>query len=188
MSLLESKQNRGRPLVQIGYILAWGPCAGKVNEILLGMTAHTKLLHERHRCCIERRNGTTSVGSDAKTSPKVWQLQFHVNKTAKDSSLFAMRVSCIFSAKHLQNCGIHFCKDVKYEECWSIAPKKSKTNVLVETQHLLVNQTVRYNVEFTHVDLDCSCLLLHKLLHPFIIVNGYPCDTQPCRGDASIHA
>ena len=68
VSLLESKQNRGRPLVRIGQILAWGPCAGKVNEILLGMTAKTEPLHERHRCPIERRNGTTSIGSDAKPS------------------------------------------------------------------------------------------------------------------------
>ena len=134
-------------------------------EILLCMAAKTKPLHERHRCCIERRNGTTSVGSDAKPSPKVWQLQFHVHKTAKDSSPFAMSVSCTFSAKRLQNRGIYFCKerdnvvywktngkinyDVRYEGCWSIAPKKSKTSVLAETQHLMVNETVRYNVELT---------------------------------------
>ena len=47
------------------------------------------------------------------------------------------------------------------------------TSVLAEMQHLIVNETVRYNVELTHVDLDSSCLLLHKLLHPFIIANGY---------------
>ena len=137
------------------------------------MTAKTKPLHERHRCCIERRNGTTSVGSDAKPSPKVWKLQFHVNKTAKDSSPFVMSVSCTFSAKRLQNCGIYFCKDVGYEGCWIIAPKKSKTSVLAETQHLIVNETVKYNVKLTHVDLDSCCLLLHKLLHPFIIANGF---------------
>jgi len=63
-----------------------------------------------------------------------------------------------------------------------------KPSILAETQHLIVNETVRYNVELTHVDLDSCCLLLHKLLHPFIIANGYPCDMQPRRGDASIHA
>jgi len=145
-------------------------------------------LHERHRCRIERRNGTTSIGSDAKPSPKVWQLQFHVNKTTKDSSPFAMSVSGTFLAKCLQNRGIGFCKDVGYEGCWSIAPKKSKMSVLAEAQHLIVNETVRYNVELIHVDLDCSCLRLHRLLHPFIIANGYPCDTQPRRGDACVHA
>jgi len=152
------------------------------------MTAKPKPLHERHRCHIERRNGNTSVGSDAKPFPKVWQLQFHVNKTAKESSPFAVSVSCTFAAKRLQNRGIYFCKDAGYEGCWSIATKKSKMSVLAETQHLIVNETVRYNVELTHVDLDCSCLLLHKLLHPFIIANGYSCDTQPHRRDASIHA
>ena len=64
--------------------------------------------------------------------------------------------SCTFSAKRLQNRGIYFCKDVGYEGCWSIAPKKSKTSVLAET-HLIVNETVRYNVELTHVDLDSRC-------------------------------
>jgi len=128
VSLLESKQNRGRPLVWIGQMLAWGPFAGKVNEILLGMTTKTEPLHEGHRCRIERRKGTTSIGSDVKPSPKVWQLQFHVNKTAKDSSPFAMSVSCTFSAKCLQNRGIYVCKDVGYEGRWSIAPKKSKTS------------------------------------------------------------
>jgi hypothetical protein len=107
----------------------------------------------------------------------VWQLQFHVNKTAKDSSLFAMSVSCTFSAKHLQNRGIYVCKDVGYEGCWDIAPKISKTSVLAEAQHMIVNETVRYNVKLTHVDLDCRCLRLHKLLHPLIIANGHPCDT-----------
>ena len=82
-----------------------------------------------------------------------------------------MSVGCTFSAKRLQNRGLYFCKDVGYEGCWSIAPKKSKTSVLAETQHLIVNETVRYNVELTHVDLDNCCLLLHKLLHPFIIAN-----------------
>ena len=43
--------------------MAWGPCAGKVNKILLGMTAKPEPLHERHRYRIERRNGTTSIGS-----------------------------------------------------------------------------------------------------------------------------
>ena len=162
--------------------------AGKVNKILHGMTAKPKLLQERHRCCIEHRNGTICVGNDTKPSPKVWQLQFHVNKTAKDNSPFTTSVSCTFSAKRLQICGIYFCKDVGYEGCWKIAPKKSKTSVLAETQHLIVHETVRYNVELTHVNLDSSCLLLHKLLHPFIIANGYPCDTQPRRGDASIRA
>ena len=71
-----------------------------------------------------------------------------------------------------------FGKDVGYEGCWSIAPKKSKTSLLAETQHLVVNETVRYNVKLTHIDLDCSCLLLHKLLHPFIIANGYPVDSM----------
>jgi len=47
-----------------------------------------------------------------------------------------MSVSCTFSAKRLQNHGIYFCKDVEYEGCWSIAPKKSKTSVLAEAQHL----------------------------------------------------
>jgi len=75
-------------------------------------------------------------------------------------------------AKRLQNRGIYFYKDVGYEGCWSIALKKSKMNVLAEAQHLIVNETVRYNVELTHVDLDCRCLRLHKLLHPFIIANG----------------
>ena len=41
-----------------------------------------------------------------------------------------------------------------------------------------MNETVRYNVKLTHIDLDCSCLLLHKLLHPFIIANGYPVDSM----------
>jgi len=63
-------------------------------------------------------------------------LQFHVNKTAKDSSLFAVSISCTFSAKRLQNHGIYFCKDAEYEGCWSIAPKNSKTCVLAEAQHL----------------------------------------------------
>jgi len=97
VSLRESKQNRGRPLVWIGSILAWDPCAGKVNKILLGMTAKNKPLHERQRYLIERRNGTTSVGSDAKPSPKVWQSQYHVKTTVKDSSPFAMSVSGTFS-------------------------------------------------------------------------------------------
>jgi len=76
----------------------WGPCAGTVNEILLEMIAKTEPLHERDRCRIESRNGATSIWSDAKSSPKVWQLQFHVNKTAKDGSPVAMRVShgCTF--------------------------------------------------------------------------------------------
>jgi len=165
-------------------MLALGLCAGKVNQTLLGMTAKTEPLDERHRCRIESRNGTTSIGSDAKSSPKVWQLQFHVNKTAKDSSPFAMRLSCTFSAKRLQNHGIDLCEDIGYEKCWSITPKKSKMNVLAEAQHLIVNETIR----LTHVDLDCSCLLLNKLLHPFIVANGPPCDTQPRRGDACIHA
>jgi len=51
-------------LIRIGQIVAWGPCAGKVNGILFRMTAKTEPLHERHRCRIERRNGTTSIGSD----------------------------------------------------------------------------------------------------------------------------
>ena len=38
------------------------------------------------------------------------------------------------------------------------------------------NETVRYNVELTHVDLDC--LRLHKLLHPLIIANGYDMGTD----------
>ena len=59
--MLESKQNRGRPLVRIGLILAWGLGAGKVNEILLGMTAKPEPLHERHRCRIEHRNSTSSI-------------------------------------------------------------------------------------------------------------------------------
>jgi len=103
-------------------------------------------------------------------------------------AIIIMSVSCTFPAKRLKNRGIYVCKDVGYEGCWSIAPKKSKTSVLAEGQHLLVNETVRYNVELTHVDRDCSCLRLHKLLHPFIIANGFPCDTQPRRGDACIHA
>jgi len=37
-----------KPLAAARSILAWGPCAGKVNEILLGMTAKTEPLHERH--------------------------------------------------------------------------------------------------------------------------------------------
>jgi len=86
-------------LVWIGQILAWGPCAGKVNEILFGLTANTKPLHERHRCHIERRNDNT-IGCECKSSTTVYQLQFHVNKTAKDSSPFAMRVGqCIFVGK-----------------------------------------------------------------------------------------
>jgi len=113
------------------------------------MTAKTEPLHERHRCHIERRNGTTSIGNDAKPSPTVWQLQLHVNKTAKDSSPFAMSVSCTFLAKRLQNRGMYVCKDVGYEGCWSIAPKKSKTSVLAEVQHLIVNETVGYNVVLT---------------------------------------
>jgi len=108
-------------------------------KFLPGMTAKTKSLQERHGCRIERRNGTTSIGSDDKPSPKVWQLQFHVNETAKDSSPFAMSVSCTFSAKRLQNRGIYVCKDVGYEGRWSIAPKKSKTSVLAEAQHLIVS-------------------------------------------------
>ena len=136
--------------------MAWSPCLGKVNKILLGMTAKPKPLHERHRCRIKRRNDTTCVGSDTKPSPKVRQLQFHVNKTAKDSSPFAMSVGCTFSAKRLQNRGIYFCKDAGYEGCWSIAPKESKTSVLAETQHLIVNETVRYNIELTHVGLYSS--------------------------------
>ena len=56
------------------------------------------------------------------------------------------------------------------------------------SKHLVVNETVRYNVKLTHVDLDCSCHILHKLLHPFITANGYPCDTHPRRGDACIYA
>ena len=87
---------RGRPLVCIGSIFSWGPCVGKVNEILRCMTAKPKRLHERHRCCIERTNCITSVESDAKPSPKVWQLQFYVNKTAKDSSPLAVSVRCFF--------------------------------------------------------------------------------------------
>jgi len=125
---------------------------------------------------------------DAKHCPKVWQLQFHVNKTAKESSSFTMSVSCTFSAKRLQNRGIYFCKDVYYEGCWSITSKKSKMSVLAEAQHLVVNETIRYNVKLTHINLDCSCLLLQKLLYPFIIASWYPCDTQPLRGDACIHA
>jgi len=117
--------------------LAWGPCAGKINKILLGMTANPKPLHERHRCRIECRNGTTSIGSDAKPLESVG-----VSKTAKDSSPFAMSVSCTFSAKRLQNRGIYVCKDVGYEGCWSVAPKKSKTSVLAEAQYLIVNETV----------------------------------------------
>jgi len=112
VSLLEGNQNRDSPLVRIGQILARGPCAGKFNEILLGITAKTKSLHERHRCRIESRNGTTSIGSFTKHSPRVWQLQFHVNKTAKDSSPFNVSVSCTFSAKRLQNRGIDLCKNV----------------------------------------------------------------------------
>ena len=57
--------------------------------------------------------------------------------------------------------------------------KKSKTSVLEEAQHLVVNETIRYNVKLTHIHRDCRCLLLNKLLHSFIIANGYPCDTQP---------
>jgi len=89
-----------------------------------------------------------------------------------------MSASCTFSAKRLQDRGIYVCKDVGYEGChgWSIALKKSKTSVLAEAQHLIVNETVRCNVELTHVDLDCSCLRLHKLLS-LIIANGHPCDT-----------
>ena len=49
MSLLGSSQNRGIPLIRIGQILARGPCAGKVNEILLGMTAKTERERERER-------------------------------------------------------------------------------------------------------------------------------------------
>jgi len=38
---------------------------------------------------------------------------------------------------------------------------------------------MRYNVKLTHcdIDLDCSYLLLNKLLHPFIIADGYEEDT-----------
>eukprot|EP00277_Geminigera_cryophila_P019042 CAMPEP_0179448836 /NCGR_PEP_ID=MMETSP0799-20121207/32798_1 /TAXON_ID=46947 /ORGANISM="Geminigera cryophila, Strain CCMP2564" /LENGTH=45 /DNA_ID= /DNA_START= /DNA_END= /DNA_ORIENTATION= len=45
---------------------------------------------------------------------------------------------------------------------------------------------MRYNVKLTHcdIDLDCRCLLLNKLLRPFIIADGYHCDTKPRRGDA----
>jgi len=91
-------------------------------------------------------------------------------------------------AKRLQSRGIELCKDVGYEGCWSVTPKKSKTSVLAEAQHLVVNETIRYNVKLTHVNLDCSCLLLNKLLHPVIIANVYPCDTQPSRGDDCIRA
>jgi len=61
---------------------------------------------------------------------------------------------------------LEYCAQEKQDECFA------------EAQHLIVNETVRYNVELTHVDLDCSCLRLHKLLHPFIIANGYPCDAH----------
>ena len=108
VNLFEIKQNRGRPLVWIDYILVWVPCPGKVNKILLGMTAKPKPLYERHRCRIERRNDTTCVGSDTKPSPKVWQSPFHVNKTEKDNCPFAMSVGCTFSVKRLQNRVFYF--------------------------------------------------------------------------------
>jgi len=80
-------------------------------KILLGMTAKTEPMHERNRCRIESRNGTTSIGSDAKLL-KVWRLHFHISKTAKDSSPFAMSVSCTFLAKRFQNRGIDLRKNV----------------------------------------------------------------------------
>ena len=61
-------------------------------------------------------------------------------------------------------------------------------SVLEEAPHLLVNAVIRCNVKLTYNNLDCRCLLLNKLLHPFILTNGYPCETQPCHGDAYIHA
>ena len=111
-----------------------------------------------------------------------------MSKNGERQQSIRQRVSCTFSAKRLQNRGINLCKDVGYEGCWRIPPKKSKTSVLAEAQHLVMNETIIYNVKLTHVDLDCSCFLLNKLLHPFIIANGYPCDTHPRRGDACIHA
>ena len=86
-------------------------------------------------------------------------------------------------AKRLQNRGIELYKDVGYKGCWSVTPKKSKTSGLAEAQHLVVDETIRYNAKRTNVNLDCSCLLLNKLLHPVIVANVYPCDTQPNCGD-----
>jgi len=98
-----------------------------------------------------------------------------------------MRVSFTFSAKRLQNCGIDLLKISNMSGVGVLCPRKAR-RVFWQKQHLVVNETIRYNVKLTHVDLDCSCLLLSKLLHPLISSNGYPCDTQPHRGDACIHA
>jgi len=100
---------------------------------------------------------------------------------------FTMRVSFTFSAKRLQYRGIDLCKMSNMSGVGVLRPRKAR-RVFWQKQHVVVNETIRYNAKLIHVDLDCSCLFLSKLLHPFISANGYPCDTQPHRGDACIHA
>ena len=94
------------------------------------MTANPKPLHERHRCRIERRNGTACVGSDTKPSPKMWQLQFHVNKTAKDSSPFAMSVGCTFSANYF------FCFFDNW--CYKIIPVPGPRTKVFDVRNLVI--------------------------------------------------
>jgi len=99
-------------------------------------------------------------------------------KTAVHSPCALVSVS--LSAKRLQNRGIDLCKHVWYEWCSSITPKQSKTSVLAEAQYLILNGTNRYNVKLSHVDLDCSCLLLNKTAAPI-----HQCQLVPLRHAAT---